>query len=128
MIPARAGVALASAALALAVAIPATAQEPAPPAPPVPDAAELRTYAEAHLDIAEITTAIDEAVATAATEEEKAQIRTEGESQVAAVLETRQIAAERYDEISNLLLADPELQAQFEEIRAQVEEERKGGG
>lgn len=124
---ARAGAALASVLLAFAVSQPAAAQQPAPPVPP-PDEAELTKFTEAHLDIEDITREVEEKVAAAQTEEEKTQIRQEGEQRAAAALETREIERARYQQIAALLETDTELRAQFDALREKILEARKNGG
>jgi hypothetical protein len=123
--PTRAGATLAAALLAFAVAVPASAQQPAPPAEPAPDEAELTTFTEAFLDIEEISTDVETKVAAAQTDDEKTKIREEAEAKAASVLETREIARERYEQITALLEANPELRAQFEALRDKLREERK---
>lgn len=124
---ARAGAALASVLLAFAVALPASAQQPAPPVPP-PDEAEITKFTEAHLDIEEISKDVEAKVAAAQTEEEKTQIREEGEQRAAAALEARQIEKVRYQQIAALVESDAELRARFEALREKILEARKGGG
>jgi hypothetical protein len=127
VIPARAGATFAAALLSLAVALPASAQQPAPPPAEAPDEVELTTFTETYLDIQQITTELEAKIAAAQTEEEKAQLAQAAEEQSAAVLVERKIEKERYKAIAELLNADPELRAQFEAVRDKILEERKKG-
>jgi hypothetical protein len=130
VITSRAGAALASVVLTLAVAMPLSAQQPtAPPPPPrAPDEVELRAFTEAYIDIQAIATELEAKVAAAPSEEEATKLKAEAEAKITAVLEQREVTKERYQEIGTLLEANAELRAQFEALQEKVVQERKSSG
>lgn len=115
--------------VALAVAGPVSAQQPAAPAAvAAPDEAELTVYAEAMLDIEAIQAEFTPQIEAAETEEAKAALKQQQDERVAQVLATREIEKERYDAIGTLMQQDPELKARFDELKAKIAEERKKAG
>lgn len=115
--------------VALAVAGPVSAQQPAAPAAvAAPDEAELTVYAEAMLDIEAIQAEFTPQIEAAETEEAKAALKQQQDERVAQVLATREIEKERYDAIGTLVQQDPELKARFDELKTKIAEERKKAG
>ncbi len=115
--------------VALAVAGPVSAQQPAAPAAvAAPDEAELTVYAETMLDIEAIQAEFTPQIEAAETEEAKTALKQQQDERVAQVLATREIEKERYDAIGTLMQQDPELKARFDELKAKIAEERKKAG
>src|SRR5690554_2516598 len=111
--------------VALAVAGPVSAQQPAAPAAvAAPDEAELTVYAEAMLDIEAIQAEFAPQIEAAETEEAKTALKQQQDERVAQVLATREIEKERYDAIGTLVQQDPELKARFDELKTKIAEER----
>lgn len=112
----------------LAAPAPAQAQEqPAPQNTPTVEQEELRTYAEAYIQIADVRARLQQQMAQASGQEEQAQIRQQANQEMRSILQEHGISTQRYREITNILNNDQEQRNAFtsmvEEIRAEQEDD-----
>lgn len=92
---------------------------------------ELRSYARAYLQIADVRAQLQQKVTQASGEEEKSAVRQEANQQMATILREEGISVQRYREITSVLNADPQQRQAFssmvQEMRAQ-DDDGPGGG
>lgn len=118
---------VALAAIAVAGPTAADAQQQPPPVEPIEnlDDAELETFAAAFIDITEIRQEVQTELASVQDPERAQEIQVGAQQEMQDVLEENDLDAERYRRIGVTINQDPELQARFTEIVAEL---RGGGG
>lgn len=133
-----------SAAYAVAVAVftgalfilaqPAAAQQGQQGGPPAQDIevsdGELKTFAEAHLDVQEVRQEMDQAIQSAEDREAAQAIQQQANQEMAAVIEDEyEMEVDRYTQIAQAINRNPELQQKFQAIVDELtEEDEEGGG
>lgn len=118
-------------AIALAVAPSAQAQEGAPPAAPVQTEVsdeQLRTFAEAYLDVQEIAMANQDALAEVSDPAEAQALQAQAQTQMTSAVEEHGLAPEEYAGLANTVNADEALQMRFAEIVQALMDEENGPG
>lgn len=116
------GVFLAIVAVGLTTAA-ATAQQPTPQqeadVEDVPEQ-ELETFAEAYAEIAGVRQDMQAELQAAEDREQATQIQQQADQEMQGILQEHDLSVERYQEITQVLNADPEQRQEFEQILEEV--------
>lgn len=109
------------------MAAPATAQEQQQPAQEMEEIpeAELETFAEAYIEIMDVRMDLEAQLQAAEDAEQANQLQQQANQEMLVILEEHEIDTRRYQEIVQVLTADPEQRQAFEAI---VEELTEGEG
>lgn len=81
---------------------------------------ELRTFAEAYAEIADIRRQMQSDLQEAENRDEATQIQQDADQEMQGILQENGISVERYQEITQILNADPEQRQEFEQILQEV--------
>lgn len=87
---------------------------------------QMRHFAEAHVAINEIRDEFHGEVARVHDAEGRQRAREQVEERIAAVLEEHEMTRERFDELTLMISLDGDLRMMFDEILAELAEERTG--
>lgn len=115
------------------LAAPAAAQEteadesPAQQVAEVPDQ-ELRTFAEAYLQIAQVRQQMQSDLGQAGSQEERSTIQQEANQQMGSILQDHGLSPQRYREITQTLNQDPAQRSEFQQLVQEMQGEESGSG
>jgi len=114
-----------AAAVALSTFLPAVGVAQVPTE--TPDVEELIAFTTAFVEIAQVREEMTVRLEEASTPAEASEIQGEADEQMMVILADRELTADRYNEVVQLVNVDPQLRAEFQRILMEVTEANDSG-